>query len=189
MNEKVKGKKGGIVVGALYKWKGVFWSYDGFVKDRGAVIRARCPKDRCELSTSSFRDNVIVCPKCDFKMKLDKPLHEAKDDARKIMEADYFKDAEIINIDGEMIKVGKEVIKDDDYWIEAKVSKSPKGVKQLMVLVGSKKDEDKAQLFLDIDNEKLSFDQNNKHPSEILAKVVAVFKKTKSEIQTKKDKK
>ncbi len=184
-----KEKKQGYSVGAfLYRWQGVFWSYDGFVKGSGAVIRARCPKDRCELDTSHGSKSIVFCPKCDFKTKLNRDLYQAKKDACKIMEADYFKDAEIINVDGEMIKIGKEVIKDKDYWVEAKISKDCKGTKQLMILVGGRKGEDKTQLFLDIDNEKLAFDQNNKHPKEIFTKVVATFKQTEAQISTKKNK-
>lgn len=128
---------------------------------------------------------MLSCPKCDFKTSLDNSFHEKRKDVLKIMNSDYWEDAEVINIDGEMIKVGKEVVKDPDYWIEAKISKSVKGVKQLMVLVGSKKKQDKTQLFIDIDNEKLSFDQNDKHPKELLTKVTAEFKESKSKMELK----
>lgn len=172
----------------LYMWEGVFWSVDALTT-RGPIVKARCPVDKCELNVDSKYKSHLSCPKCDFQIRLNKSFYEKKDDALKIMQSDYFKDAEIVNIDGEMIKINKEVIKDSDYWIETKVSKSIKGVKQLMVLVGSKKETDKTQLFLDIDNEKLSFDQKDKHPREILAKVVAEFKESKSEIELKEGKK
>lgn len=172
----------------LYKCFGVFWSLEG-ITNHGPIVRARCPNDRCELNMNSKYRTLLSCPKCDFKITLDKSYYEKQEDAAKIMNSDYWKDAEIVNIDGEMIKINKEVIKDSDYWIEAKVSKSIKGVKQLMVLVGSKKETDKTQLFLDIDNEKLSFDQKDKHPKEILAKVTAEFKESKSEIELKEEKK
>ena len=54
-----------------------------------------------------------------------------------------------------------------------------------MVLAGSKKQKDKTQLFLDPSNEKLTFDQNNDHPRKIFAKVIAVFKGSKSGIVVK----
>lgn len=54
-----------------------------------------------------------------------------------------------------------------------------------MVLIGSKKQNDKVQLFADIDNQKLGFDQNNIHPKELLAKVTAEFKESISEIKLK----
>lgn len=172
----------------LYMWEGVFWSVD-VLTTRGPIVKARCPVDKCELNVDQRYKSHLTCPKCDFQIRLNKSFYEKKEDALKIMQSDYFKDAEIVNIDGEMIKINKEVIKDPDYWIEAKVSKNVKGVKQLMVLVGSKKETDKTQLFLDIDNEKLSFDQKDKHPKEILAKVTAEFKDSISEIQLKTEKK
>jgi hypothetical protein len=171
----------------LYKWNGVFWNIDGMTI-HGPIIKARCPVDRCELKIDSKVDSVLSCPKCDFRITLDKSFYEKRKDILKIMNSDYWKDAEIVNIDGEMIKVGKEVVKDEDYWVEASISKSVKGVKQLMVLVGSKKETDKIQLFVDIDNEKLSFDQKDKHPKEIFTKVVATFKDTESKIEQKKSK-
>lgn len=54
-----------------------------------------------------------------------------------------------------------------------------------MVLLGSRKEKDKSQLFLEIDDQKLSFDQKDKHPKELLAKVVAEFKDSSSEINLK----
>lgn len=171
----------------LYKWFGVFWSVEGMTS-HGPIVRARCPNDRCELNMNSKYTTMLSCPKCDFKVTLNKSYYDKQKDAAKIINSDYWKDSEIVNVDGEMIKIGKEVIKDPDYWIEAKISKNLKGKKQLMVLVGSKNETDKAQLFIDIDNEKLSFDQNNDHPKEILTKVVATFKDSKSEIITKSDK-
>ena len=172
----------------LYKWNGVFWSIEG-ITNHGSIVRARCPNDRCELNMSSKYRTLLSCPKCDFKVTLDKTYYEKQEDAAKIMNSDYWKDAEVVNIDGEMTKVGKEVIEDPDYWVKAYISKSIQGVKQLMVLVGSKKETAKIQLFLDIDNEKLSFDQKDKHPREILAKVIAEFKESKSEIELKEEKK
>ncbi len=169
----------------LYKWDGVFWSIEGMT-NYGPIVRARCPNDRCELNMSSKYVNRLICPKCDFKVTLNKPYYEKQKDAVKIMNSDYWKDAEVVNVDGEMTKIGKEVVKDPDYWVKAYISKNTKGVKQLMVLVGSKKETDKTQLFVDIDNEKLSFDQNDKHPKEIFTKVVAIFKDTESKIERKR---
>lgn len=173
----------------LYKWSGVLWSYEGFIKGIGSIVKCRCPNDRCELNINSKYKTLLSCPKCDFHIELDKSFYDMKEDALKIIVSDYWKDAEMVNIDGEMTKINKEIVKDSDYWITASISKSIKGGKQLMILIGSKKETDKTQLFLDIDNEKLSFDQKDKHPREILAKVIAEFKESKSEIELKEEKK
>lgn len=95
------------------------------------------------------------------------------------------KDAEIINIDGELIRLQRKVKKDNDYWIDVKVSKNKKGEIQLMVLAGSKNSRDKAQLFLDPTNERLAYDQNNANPCQIFTKVIGVFKNSISGIQSK----
>ena len=101
-----------------------------------------------------------------------------------ILESQKYKDAEIINIDGELVRIQRLQESDNDYWIDAKLSKNKKGEVQLMVLAGSKKSKDKTQLFLDPKNERLAFDQNNEHPTNIFAKVVGTFKNSKSEIHS-----
>lgn len=101
----------------------------------------------------------------------------------KILQSQKYKDAEIVNIDGDLIRIQRQEVKDSDYWIDAKISKDKKGNLQLMVLAGSKKTKDKVQLFLDPSNEKLSFDQNDSHPKEIFSKVLAIFKDSNSEIK------
>jgi len=45
----------------------------------------------------------------------------------------------------------------------------------------------KVQLFLDPQNDRLSFDQNNEHPVRIFAKVIAIFKNSKTEILSNND--
>lgn len=164
----------------LYKCKGILWSYEYY------EVKPHCPIDKCELNVEyNDMETDFSCPQCDFTVSMKKDYPYLRDDIEKIICADSFKDAEIVNIDGESIKIAKEEGKDSDYWLEASISKNSKGVKQVMVLAGSRKNEDKTQLFLDIDNEKLSFDQNNDHPKKLLAKVTATFKDTTSTISEK----
>ena len=152
----------------IYTWNGLHWEIDFNSFSEQEYATARCPKQRCN-----------------FEIILDKSIEEKEKDFLDVLESLNYKDAEIINIDGELISVQKEEQKDKDYWIEAKLSKNKKGQVQLMVLAGSKKQKDKTQLFLDPSNEKLTFDQNNDHPKKFFAKVIAVFKDSKSEIVEK----
>lgn len=147
---------------------------------------ALCPKCKCEIERSSEGYISVYkyrCIQCDFSIILDTLLKHKADHFLKILQSQKYKDAEIVNIDGDLIRIQRQEVKDSDYWIDAKISKDKKGNLQLMVLAGSKKTKDKVQLFLDPSNEKLSFDQNDSHPKEIFSKVLAIFKDSNSEIK------
>lgn len=172
----------------LFSYKKLHWNiYRG---DSGELLAdARCPHCHCEIEKSrelySAGEFKYKCIDCDFKITLDREINDLTRYMLKVYEAQTFKDAEIISIDNELIKVQRKYEKDDDYWIDAKISKNRKGELQLMVLAGSNKETDKSQLFLEPAHERLAFDQNNKHPREIFAKVEAIFKNSKSRIDDK----
>lgn len=174
----------------LYFWSGILWHID-YDFHGNIDVAALCPKHKCCCRLVKSKENFVrgeykyCCVKCDFKICLEKSIENKAVDFDYVMGSYKYQDAEIINIDGELISVQREEKKDNDYWIDAKISKNKKGELQLMVLAGSKKAKDKAQLFLDPKNERLAFDQNNDHPSEIFAKVIGIFKNSKSEIRSK----
>lgn len=172
----------------LFSWKKVLWEHCW--SGSRWYVRPRCPHCNCELKQSTFGRLLdsyeYQCIDCDFKITLDKDIEEMSTLCVKKIEAEDFKGAEIINIDNELIKVQRKYEKDDDYWVDAKISKNRKGELQLMVMAGSNKESDKAQLFIEPSIEKVSFDQNNKHPREVFTKIEATFKNSKSKINAKK---
>jgi hypothetical protein len=91
------------------------------------------------------------------------------------IDAQIFAKMPTISLDDELIPVAKKELKDTDYWILAKVTKSKSGTR-LIVWAGSKKDKNKAQLFVEPELQRMSFDQNDDHPTEVFAKVEATFK-------------
>lgn len=174
----------------LYFWEGLNWVIDYDMNDNAYPL-ALCPKQKCNCKLIKSKEQYSIgeykyhCIKCDFKITLNKAIEDKGNDFLNVLESLKYKDVEIINIDGELIRVQREEKKDGDYWVDVKISKNKKDELQLMVLAGSKKSKDKVQLFLDPQNERLSFDQNNDHPREIFAKVIATFKNSKAEIYPK----
>jgi len=174
----------------LYLWEGLHWDLDWDINGNPSNQTALCPKQKCNCrlkkskETYSMGEYKYCCVHCDFKITLNKSLEDKASDLLDIIESQKYKDAEIVNIDGELVRVQREQITDNEYWVDAKISKNKKGEVQLMVLAGSKNKNDKAQLFVDPKNEKLSFDQNNDHPREVFSKVVATFKSSQSEISS-----
>lgn len=173
----------------IYKWADLHWAVS-LEFNSGPYAKALCPNQKCncELKKSGGYRNtppfIYICVKCNYRVTLRKPLDDLANDFIQIYESLQYKDAEIINIDGDLIKIQRDFQKDDDYWVDVKLSKNKKGQLQLMVLAGSKKDGDKAQLFLDPANERLAFDQNNNHPTQIFTKVIAIFKKSTTEMNS-----
>jgi hypothetical protein len=172
----------------LYRWEKLNWQVYFEFNDPAPVTIARCPVKECACKLIKSKEKYEIgefkyeCPKCGFKITLNKSIDIYGADFLIVYESFEYKDAEIINLDGELVRITREKINDTDYWIDAKLSKNKKGEKQLMVLAGSKKEEDKIQLFIDPMHEKLSFDQNNDHPSRLFSKVVCTFKNSEAEM-------
>ena len=172
----------------LYLWEGLHWDIDYDINGNPYSQIPLCPKQKCNCRLKKSKETYSIgeykynCVRCDFKITLNKSIEDKASDLIDIIESQKYKDAEIINLDGELVRVLREEQKDLDYWVDVKISKNRKDEVQLMVLAGSKKEKNKTQLFLDPQNEKVSFDQNNNHPKEIFSKVVATFKDSKTEI-------
>ena len=174
----------------IYLWSGINWDLES--DDLGNLFPLPlCPNPKCHCGLVKSKESYehgeykYNCVNCDFRITFNKSIEDKGSDFVNLVNSWKYKDAEIINIDGDLVRIQRKEKTDNDYWVDAKLSKNKKGEVQLMVLAGSKKDRDKAQLFLDIKNEKLSFDQNNDHPREVFCKVKATFKNSESKINSK----
>lgn len=172
----------------IYLWEGLHWdlNYDGMSDNYYPI--ALCPKQKCNCKLIKSKERYSIgeykycCVKCDFTITLPVSIENKCTEFLHVIDSLKYKNAELINIDGELIRVQREEKKDGDYWIDVKISKNKKDELQLMVLAGSKKSKDKTQLFLEPKNERLAFDQNNDHPRKIFTKVVGIFKNSRAEI-------
>jgi hypothetical protein len=172
------------------KDKKTLYRFDGLLWDT-SENKALCPVPNCFCELEYFEGDSLEyytykCIKCEFKITLNKSIFEKANDVKRILESDQYKNSEIINLDGDSIRVSRQQIDDFDYWADVKISKNKKGQIQLMVLAGSKKENDKAQLFIEPKNEKLSFDQNNLHPKEVFVRVDAIFRDSNHSIKSNK---
>ncbi len=174
----------------LFLWKDLHWDIQSDEMFGVFSAIALCPKQRCNCKLVkqhgpySRGEYKYECIRCDFKIILAKDITELGKDVLGVLESYEYQDAEIVNIDGDLIRVFREEKNDDNYWVDVKISKNKKNEVQLMVLAGNKENKDKTQLFFDPNIEKISFDQNNDHPSDVFVKVVGIFKNSKSEISS-----
>jgi hypothetical protein len=153
---------------------------------------AHCPEHRVELEVSTdrgflsqhlqriglFPSQFLFCP-TDEKMFDFKGGDFAVLRRRFLaaVEALNLKDAKIVSIDGYQIPISKAnpATDDPDYWAKVQINDTKQG-KQLVVYAGRRGDRDKVQMFLDLENDKISFDQNNIHPKDVFTRVVAEFR-------------
>lgn len=173
----------------LYRKYGVLWEMYQYSFNDPLHAVPRCPICRLHIEKSKEKYKLgewkYKCIDCHFLITLPDDISNLGSKVSNIIESEYVQEYDVVNLDGELVKIKNESEKDEDYWINVKISKNKEDKKQLMVLIGSRKDKDKVQLFADIDNQKLNFDQNDLHPKELLAKVVAEFKDSFSEINLK----
>lgn len=108
------------------------------------------------------------------KIKLSREYGREKAYVVNKIDAQNFARMKTINLDDSMVPVASEELKDSDYWIKAKVTESKSGTR-LIVWAGSKKDKNKAQLFIEPGLKRMNFDQNDDHPTEVFAKIEATF--------------
>jgi len=177
----------------IHSWEGLCWDIEGNFNDLFAF--ALCPRKGCHCTITKSKEEYsrgeykYHCIQCDFKITLNKTIEDKAGHFIEILESQKYKNADIINIDGDLIRVQREQVTDGDYWVDVKISKNNKGEVQLMVLAGSKKEKDKAQLFLDPKNQRMTFDQNNDHPAEVFAEVLGTFKNSETKIKFNEAKK
>lgn len=167
----------------LYRFEGLLWDT--------SKNKALCPAPNCFCELEDFEDDDLKyytykCIRCEFEITSNRSIYGSSLIVEKILNSDQYKNSEIINLDGDSIRVSRQQIDDFDYWADVKISKNKKGQIQLMVLAGSKKENDKAQLFIEPKNEKLSFDQNNLHPKEVFVRVDAIFRDSNHSIKSNK---
>jgi len=174
----------------LHLWNDLLWGI------KGPQVIAYCPEHRIELEVSTYwgnkpqyeasvykkeRIHYFVCPADDKEfpiLKQDITLMQRR--FFSTLESISLKDAEIVSIDGYQIPIAKNKTpeKDEDYWVEARINDTKKG-KQLVVYAGKRGESDKAQIFIDTVNDKISFDQNNIHPNDIFVRLTGQFKSGK----------
>jgi hypothetical protein len=105
-----------------------------------------------------------------------------------MIEASTFrgKDVEYVSLDGSLTPIEKISDKKSGFWVTAQLMETKIGDLQLMVVAGKHGQKDKAQIFLDLNNEKLTFDHKDLPPGEVFSVLRAVFKNSVASIESTK---
>ena len=167
-----------MAIKRLYKSLGVLWqpvrNIEGTII---LTITPRCPNETCHAFLESV-SNHWVCRLCVSKY----PYKFSPSDDHKIATKKFrgyqTLDWEVQSLDLPPTKVsaGDD---DDNYWVKVKLGEK-NGKRMAVIYLGEKirgkQDKtDYSQLFIDLEDEQIRFDRNNKNPMKILSKLAVEF--------------
>ena len=130
-----------------------------------------------QKSISTDKSIELQCNEGDsHKIKIPREYSAEKTYVKNKIDSMVFKQYKVMNLDDSAIPVLKEDIKDKNnpYWIRAKFTESKSGTR-LIIWAGNREAKNKTQLFVEPELKRLSFDQNDDHPLDVLAKVEVTF--------------
>ncbi|MGH7157201.1 MAG: hypothetical protein ACREGG_03780, partial [Candidatus Saccharimonadales bacterium] len=159
----------------LYEYKDLLWEIHGRANSWWVI--PFCPIHRMELS--NYHDSFAgICDDCKKQYVWNDHIDSVAEYLRRKLSSQSYQSAEIVSIDGIQTPLLKTKVKlpeeNEEYWIEGKLNESDKG-RQLVIYVGEKNTPGKAQLFMNLDQEKLSFDHKDRKPEEIFSLITATF--------------
>jgi hypothetical protein len=119
---------------------------------------------------------VLECAEEGHELRIPREYSDEQKYVLDRIDALVFQNMSVMNLDDEAIPVAEEELKEKDspYWVRAKVTESKSGVR-LIIWAGNKAKKNKVQLFVEPELKRLSFDQNDDHPTEVFARVEAIF--------------
>jgi len=172
-----------LVSGKIFESDGLSWSVEKsrYERDgeRNWIAHALCSTKRCGVQLDFSGTQEVICFNCKKKYVLNKPYEALRGEVDLKYQASKNWGAEIINLDLLPTKVTSED-KDDNYKIIAKLGqKDGKRTAVVYILDRNEHKGEKAQFFIDVDDEMIRFDKNDKHPMQLLAKIEAEFLSSK----------
>lgn len=179
----------------LYKSQGMWWSVKNYLDINPSHVDgpycSNCYTD-LEYPAEAYNErgfiddewkDGLICPSCKKEHPMTNLLWEMKTNV-----ARQYVAAKRSSIPKESLDEPPTAVKvrdqDKKYFIAAKIGEKD-GKKVGVVYFGDKnKDQSKkdySQIFVDLDDEQVRFDKSNKHPKEVIAKMVVEFPDSKHE--------
>lgn len=123
-----------------------------------------------------FGELALVCPKCKNRTEI-KRLKDVYSRCQKLINIESFKNAKLIRLDDWYIPEIKDKIKlESDYWITTNVKTDKEGSTIVVIYIGHKDSNDKAQFFIKPEKGQLSSDHKDMDPAKILSKIEVTIK-------------
>ncbi len=150
-----------------------------------------CPKDYMEIDLPDFDLDFatyeLKCEKCGGIYRFSRTVDEEKIYVLRDINSRVYKGMKFINLDNEAVPVAENKVssKDNKYFVTSRLMESKTGLR-LVVYAGEKGKNEKAQVFVEPDIKRLSFDQNDLHPLDVFTKLEATFSDGTKARQSKK---
>lgn len=129
-----------------------------------------------EDKTDYGRSVYYRCPKCNNSIEV-KNRYDLKSQCLRMLNIPEFKNATLVRLDDWYIHEIKEKKKDESgYWINTNVKTDKDGDTIIVVYVGHKDSNEKAQFFIKPEKGQLTSDHKDMDPAKILSKIEVHFK-------------
>lgn len=135
------------------------------------------PEIELEIENSDYGFVAIYrCPKCNKIIEIENN-RELKSKCLRMLNIPEFKDAKLVRLDDWYVHEIKEKVKDESgYWITTNVKTDKDGDTIIVVYVGHKDSNEKAQFFIKPEKGQLTSDHKDMDPAKILSKIEVHFK-------------
>lgn len=121
----------------------------------------------------------LTCPKCRNNIEI-ASLNELRNQCLRMLNINKFQDAKFVRLDDWYVQEIKEKTKaESGYWISTHVKTDKDGDTLVIVYVGHKDSNEKAQFFIKPEKAQLTSDHNDLDPAKIISKIEVLFKNRK----------
>lgn len=137
------------------------------------------PEIELESEEINYYSVIYSCPKCRNSIKIENPS-DLKSKCLRMLNIPVFKDAKLVRLDDWYVHEIKEKIKEESgYWVTTNVKTDKDGDTIIVVYVGHKDSNEKAQFFIKPEKGQLTSDHKDMDPAKILSKIEVYLKDRK----------
>lgn len=174
-----------IITENIYSIGGLLWRIELYSKDQTPAdygfwknikyIPYCWQKHRLKMTSRNARE--FYCDNCRKNYAMSFTGNDVIDFISKEIESSYLDALDLIDIDGTLtpVKKIKEDNLDDGYYLVGQVSRSSRST-QVVLYAGKKGEHDKCQIFITPEERRLSFDQHDISPQDLLSKITVEFR-------------
>ena len=119
--------------------------------------------------------DMLTCPKCN-KPIIVKMLNEKTKECLRMLNIEEFKNAKLVRLDDWYVNEIKDKSDASEYWINTNVKTDKDGDTIIIVYVGHKGSDQKAQFFIKPEKCQLTSDHKDLDPAKILSKIEITLK-------------
>lgn len=156
-------------------------NYNDFFTCNQLGIHFHCPKHtECEMDFVKEDEGdeyktYLVCPKCKKKILVEN-FRKLQQKCLAMLNSEIFKNAKLVRLDDFYVPEVKDKRDISDYWIKTDVKTDKDGDTIIVIYVGNKNTDQKAQLFIKPEKLQLSNDYKDLDPATVLSKIELTLK-------------